>query len=37
VLGLNDDQISQLQRNAVQMSFLSEQEKKVLMNIKQSK
>ena len=37
VLGLNTDQISQLQRNAVQMSFLSEQEKTALMNIKQSK
>jgi adenosine deaminase len=34
VLGLNTDQISQLQRNAVKMSFLSEQEKKALMNIK---
>jgi len=35
VLGLNSDQISQLQRNAVQMSFLSAQEKQALINIKQ--
>jgi len=36
VLGLNSDQISQLQRNAVKMSFLSEQEKQILLNIKQN-
>jgi adenosine deaminase len=34
VLGLNSDQITQLQRNAVQMSFLSESEKEALVNIK---
>jgi adenosine deaminase len=36
VLGLNTDQISQLQRNAVEMSFLSEQEKIALINIKKN-
>ena len=36
VLGLDAEQISQLQRNAVQMSFLSAEEKKALMDIKQS-
>ena len=35
VLGLNTEQLSQLQRNAVQMSFLSESEKKALINSKQ--
>lgn len=34
VLGLTIDQLSQLQRNAVQMSFLSAQEKTVLLNSK---
>ena len=36
VLQLSDAQITQLQRNAIQMSFLSESEKKALMNIKQN-
>ncbi len=36
VLGLNSEQISKLQRNAVQMSFLSVAEKKTLLNIKQN-
>lgn len=36
VLQLSDAQITQLQRNAIQMSFLSETEKKALMNIKQN-
>lgn len=36
VLQLSDAQITQLQRNAIKMSFLSESEKKVLMNIKQN-
>jgi len=33
VLGFNDEQITQLQRNAVQMSFLSDQEKQALLTI----
>ncbi|KGJ89951.1 adenosine deaminase [Colwellia psychrerythraea] len=33
VLGLNAEQINKLQRNAVQMSFLSEKEKQTLLNI----
>jgi adenosine deaminase len=33
VLGFNDEQISQLQRNAVKMSFLSDQEKQALLSI----
>lgn len=36
VLGLNSKQIEQLQRNAVQMSFLSQQEKIELLKIKQT-
>lgn len=36
VLQLSDAQITQLQRNAIQMSFLSESEKKALMNIKRN-
>ena len=36
VLGFNDEQITQLQRNAVQMSFLSDQEKQALLTIKVS-
>ncbi|ALO35176.1 adenosine deaminase [Colwellia sp. MT41] len=36
VLGLNTEQINQLQHNAVQMSFLSTSEKQTLLNIKQS-
>jgi len=36
VLQLSNAQITQLQRNAIQMSFLSESEKKALMNIKQN-
>lgn len=36
VLGFNNDQISQLQRNAVQMSFLSENEKAHLLAMKQN-
>ena len=36
VLQLSDAHITQLQRNAIQMSFLSESEKKALMNIKQN-
>ena len=36
VLQLSEAQITQLQRNAIQMSFLSESEKKALMNIKQN-
>lgn len=36
VLGLSNQQISQLQLNAVSMSFLSEQEKRELINNKQS-
>jgi len=34
VLGLNSEQITQLQHNAVQMSFLSDVEKKALLNIR---
>jgi len=37
ILGFNDDQVSQLQRNAVQMSFLSSQEKAQLLAVKGSK
>jgi len=37
ILGFNDDQVSQLQRNAVQMSFLSSQEKAQLLAVKSSK
>ncbi|KGJ87591.1 adenosine deaminase [Colwellia psychrerythraea] len=36
VLKLTDAQITQLQRNAIQMSFLSETEKKALMTLKQN-
>lgn len=36
VLQLSNAQITQLQRNAIQMSFLSELEKKTLMNIKRN-
>jgi adenosine deaminase len=36
VLQLSDAQITQLQRNAIKMSFLSESEKKALMNIKRN-
>jgi len=35
VLGFNNEQMSQLQRNAVEMSFLSTQEKKQLLALKQ--
>jgi len=37
ILGFNDEQVSQLQRNAVQMSFLSSQEKAQLLAVKGSK
>ena len=36
LLGFNKEQISQLQRNSVQMSFLSAQDKQTLLNSKQS-